>query len=467
MSKVRQTGKCKWFDRKKGYGFVEVDGGGGDVFVHQSQLRIDGFRALQPEQSVEFLVLPSGPNNRPCATEVSGVNGDVLTAGPPLFRRRRGGRGRGRGGSSGSEGRGSGQPVDTNAAPAPAPADGADTGRGRGRGRGGRGRGGRGRGGRGRGGREGEAPRPRAPLNCAFVFIKPHAVTEEVKKFVKSKLEESGLRILNEGSLASEEIDKKKLIDQHYYAIASKATILKPNQLAVPADQFKEKFGVSWEDALKKGNVYNAMDGCQNLGVDANKMDELWAQCKKNNNLVKFGGGFYCGKIEGVKGKEPIYVFNGFFMSMRSKFTQPGGSIHYYVVQWPRSRLTWKDFRGKLLGPTDPAEAPADSLRGQILARYQELGLKSQPNTGDNGVHASASPFEGLGERLNWLGVSLEEDPYGKVLLEAGINDTTIHDWTRDPQVTLPDGTKGSLFDALEDLDARDCLDLCKKIAGV
>ena len=32
-------------------------------------------------------------------------------------------------------------------------------------------------------------------------------------------------------------IDEKKLIDQHYYAIASKATILKPEQLNVPADK--------------------------------------------------------------------------------------------------------------------------------------------------------------------------------------------------------------------------------------
>jgi len=293
-------------------------------------------------------------------------------------------------------------------------------------------------------------------------------VTDAVKGLVKSRLEESGLRILKEGSLTSEEIDKNKLIDQHYYAIASKATILKPHQLVVPADTFKEKFGLSWEEAQKKGLTFNAMDGCEKLGVDANKMDELWAQCKKANNLVKFGGGFYCGKIEGVKGqKEAIYVFNGFFMSMRSKFTQPGGSIHYYVVQWPRSRMTWKDFRGKLLGPTDPAEAPADSLRGQILANYKELGLKTQPNTGDNGVHASASPFEALAERMNWLGVKVEEDTYGKVLLDNGITAATISDWSRDPQVTLPEGGSGSLFDTLEDLDARDCMETCKKIAKV
>ncbi len=44
--------------------------------------------------------------------------------------------------------------------------------------------------------------------------------------------------------------------------------------------------------------------------------------------------------------------------------------------------LAWSDFRGKVLGPTDPAAAPAGSLRGQILAKWQDLGLKQVPNTG-------------------------------------------------------------------------------------
>jgi len=61
------------------------------------------------------------------------------------------------------------------------------------------------------------------------------------------------------------------------------------------------------------------------------------------------------------------------------------------------------DFRGKLLGPTDPAEAPASSLRGKIAAQWEALGLAAAPDVGDNGVHASASPFEALAERLNWF----------------------------------------------------------------
>jgi hypothetical protein len=50
----------------------------------------------------------------------------------------------------------------------------------------------------------------------------------------------------------------------------------------------------------------------------------------------------------------------------------------------------------------------------------QRLGLAASPDTGDNGVHASASPFEALAERMNWLGATVETDLFGKALLDAG-----------------------------------------------
>jgi len=304
--------------------------------------------------------------------------------------------------------------------------------------------------------------------NTAFVFIKPHAVTDKVKALVKEGLEARGIKITSEGSLSSETIDEKKLIDQHYYAIASKATILKPNELNVPVDKFQEQFGLSWEDALAGGRVFNAMDGCADLGLTADEMDAQWGICKKAKKLIKFGGGFYCGLIE-IEGKEPAYVFNGFFMSMRSKFTAPGLSIYYYTVEWDPATLSWEDLRGKALGPTDPADAPADSLRGRIMAEWKELGLDSEPNTGDNGVHASASPFEGLAERCNWVSVPLAEDAYGKALLDAGIPEEWIVAGCVDPQVegAKEDGSKGSLFDAVEDMDAEKCAARLVELAKV
>ena len=295
------------------------------------------------------------------------------------------------------------------------------------------------------------------PANTAFVFIKPHAVTDAVKNLVSSTLEGKGFTIVTQGELKSEVIDEKKLIDQHYYAIASKATILTPDQLNVPTDKFEAQFGLGWADALATGRVMNAMDGCKALGLDADGLDAEWAKAKKAKKLVKFGGGFYCGLIE-IEGNEPHWIFNGFFMSMRSKFTVPGECIYWYVVEWDSGATPWSDFRGKVLGPTDPADAPADSLRGLILKDWEALGLKHVPNVGDNGVHASASPFEALAERNNWLSASFADDPFGGPLLKCGVSEATIKAWSVDPQLVI-DGSNASLFDSVEDMDTGTCLE--------
>jgi CspA family cold shock protein len=47
-------GRVKWFNPDKGYGFIEQDGGGPDVFVHWSAIDADGYRSLDEAQAVEF-----------------------------------------------------------------------------------------------------------------------------------------------------------------------------------------------------------------------------------------------------------------------------------------------------------------------------------------------------------------------------------------------------------------------------
>jgi len=295
--------------------------------------------------------------------------------------------------------------------------------------------------------------------NRAFVFVKPPQVTDKVVATVREGLLSKGIKILKEGDIACEDIDKKKLVDQHYYAIASKATILKPSELNVPNDKFQKHFGMSWADCQAKGLAFNALDACEVLGCDAAAINAAWGVAKKKDKLVKLGGGFYCGLVE-LPGKQPIYVFNAFFMSMRSQYTVPGTKLHYFSVAWDEKKYSWADFRGKLLGPTDPSAAPADSLRGKVFQSWKAHDLKSEPNTGDNVVHASASPFEGLCERMNWLEAPVGQDPFGKALLARGIPEATIKAWTTDPQVTLDDsGKKGSPWDAMEDMDAAACGD--------
>ncbi len=50
------TGAVKWFNEEKGYGFIIPDDGGNDIFVHHSNITMDGFRTLAEGQKVEYEV---------------------------------------------------------------------------------------------------------------------------------------------------------------------------------------------------------------------------------------------------------------------------------------------------------------------------------------------------------------------------------------------------------------------------
>ena len=66
MSRI--TGRVKWFNDAKGFGFIERDGGP-DVFVHYSAISADGFRSLKENDQVEFEVR-EGPKGLQAANVV-------------------------------------------------------------------------------------------------------------------------------------------------------------------------------------------------------------------------------------------------------------------------------------------------------------------------------------------------------------------------------------------------------------
>ena len=65
------TGKVKWFNDAKGFGFIEQEEGGKDIFVHFSAIQDEGFKTLREGQEVSFDVIegPKGPQ----ATNVTKV----------------------------------------------------------------------------------------------------------------------------------------------------------------------------------------------------------------------------------------------------------------------------------------------------------------------------------------------------------------------------------------------------------
>ena len=62
------TGKVKWFNDQKGFGFITPDAGGKDLFCHHSEIQADGFRSLAEGQAVEYE--PIEDKKGPKATKV-------------------------------------------------------------------------------------------------------------------------------------------------------------------------------------------------------------------------------------------------------------------------------------------------------------------------------------------------------------------------------------------------------------
>jgi CspA family cold shock protein len=88
---MRLKGKVKWFDSKKGYGFITREDGQGDVFVHWSEIKTEGFKTLVQGEEVEFslkedpkgvkaveverLAPPTSPRPRQGKPQMRGVKG--------------------------------------------------------------------------------------------------------------------------------------------------------------------------------------------------------------------------------------------------------------------------------------------------------------------------------------------------------------------------------------------------------
>jgi cold shock CspA family protein len=74
------TGTVKWFDAKKGFGFITPSDGHADVFVHQSAIHAEGFRSLAEGESVEFDMNEN--NGKQSAINVTGPHGDYVKGAP-------------------------------------------------------------------------------------------------------------------------------------------------------------------------------------------------------------------------------------------------------------------------------------------------------------------------------------------------------------------------------------------------
>lgn len=77
-----KTGKVKWFNNAKGYGFILADDSNEDLFAHYSMIQMDGYRTLKAGQAVEFETRPSEKGTHAINIRAIGAGEDENTPAP-------------------------------------------------------------------------------------------------------------------------------------------------------------------------------------------------------------------------------------------------------------------------------------------------------------------------------------------------------------------------------------------------
>lgn len=310
------------------------------------------------------------------------------------------------------------------------------------------------------------------PMNRAVVFQKPHAHTAAALALTRECLARSGARIVGEREgITGAEILERGSIDAHYLALA-RAARGGPSPGALAADAallegagsgaraaFSDAFGVALEEAWAAGDVWRADAAMGELGVSAAELEAEW----RSGPSVKLAPGCYVGAV--AQGGAPRYVLNGFYPSMAERFTEGAARVTAFVVEFDPEVLSWRDFRARVLGATDPDKAEAGSIRSLVLERWEDLGLPERPSTGSNGVHASAGPLEAIREERIWAeGAALEAGeahPMEEALLDAGASREDLEAWLENADMRYG-GEAGPAFDLTEDTDAKDVLEVIR-----
>jgi len=138
----------------------------------------------------------------------------------------------------------------------------------------------------------------------ALIFIKPHAIYDQVKAFVAMEIANKGLTVLCEGEKSAEDIESSGAIDTHYASIAEAALTTEPADLNITDQKKKEfstKFGTEWAAALDLGIILNAKQAGEKLEISGADLDQKWA--KNSDARMKLAPGLYVENINEVRAR--------------------------------------------------------------------------------------------------------------------------------------------------------------------
>jgi hypothetical protein len=290
----------------------------------------------------------------------------------------------------------------------------------------------------------------------AVFFLKPELTSEPgvdlraVLELVNDQLGRFSVRVGGIRVLGSQYLRQYNIIDQHYGVINA---ISRKGPTALSPAVF---------DQLEKSFVTEISSGATVLGghqfleryrfFSPASLAVLWDAL--NSQSRKLAPGTYALPIN-VWSDQNI-VLNGFHPHQLEHFNAANRSI---IVMALRCETAWTALRDMMIGDTDPARAERGSLRQVFAQRQEDLNIPLV-NKGQNGVHLSAGPLEGMVEVMRFFSENADgkelittDTSFGRRLHASGFSEVEI-DRLASNQVLEMGGRTTSAFDLTEKMDA-------------
>jgi hypothetical protein len=252
--------------------------------------------------------------------------------------------------------------------------------------------------------------------------------------------------------LSADYLKLHQIMDQHY------GVINRISKQGVPAitEGAKAKLQDTFGELIEHGAP--VLGGHQFLGKHPDFSPVALSVLNDNIGTTKLGGGTYALSLK-VLGK-PMILLNPFHPYQLVPFTTTGNGI---IVMEGLSKTSWHDLRQKLTGSTNPLKASVGSLRHNLLVNKHRLGM-TEVDQGNNGVHLSAGPLEGMVELRRFFSepessrsLAWTDTAFGRNLADSSHSAEQIAALAANP-VLQYDGDSISAFDLTEEKNADEAI---------
>ncbi|MEN7972944.1 MAG: hypothetical protein ABFR47_03825 [Verrucomicrobiota bacterium] len=285
------------------------------------------------------------------------------------------------------------------------------------------------------------------PVHHLGLPLTPAQLAAEARTF----FEEKGLRVVFEKKVRGAELAARDVIKDHYLMYSRAACITSAEELELSDKaqaRFESTFGKSW--SAEAGKVMGSPSLQQEKGISSHELYLLWREQYSSRRTCKLQSGVIVAWLADLD----CYCINAFYPVMEENFCNPVTEMDYLVMEFDPGQVSWLQFRRSILGATNASKSDSGSFRGRLFSTYGDA-LKFPGR--DNFVHGSAGPLEGLVERIvHEPDFEMAANPVGRHLLGRGIDLETFKRW-KSGQSLLQ---LGRLFDATEEKDTADVLDL-------